>query len=51
MEDARNPYKPWDKNGHFGNSRGYVELLSESGGCFGYDSIRNRWASGERAYP
>lgn len=31
----------------YDNSRGYVELFSESGGCFGYDSSRNRWASGE----
>jgi len=31
----------------YDNARGYVELFSESGGCFGYDSSRNRWASGE----
>ncbi len=31
----------------YDNARGYVELFSESGGCFGYDSSRNRWANGE----
>jgi hypothetical protein len=31
----------------YDNSRGYVELFSGSGGCFGYDSSRNRWSSGE----
>jgi hypothetical protein len=31
----------------YDNSRGYVELFSYSGGCFGYDSSSNRWANGE----
>jgi hypothetical protein len=31
----------------YDNSRGYVELFSGNGGCFGYDSSRNRWANGE----
>lgn len=31
----------------YDNSRGYVELFSASGGCFGYDSSRNRWANGQ----
>jgi len=30
----------------YDNSRGYVELFSENGGCFGYDSSGNRWAHG-----
>lgn len=29
----------------YDNSRGYVELFSQNGGCFGYDSGRNRWAN------
>jgi SWIM zinc finger len=31
----------------YDNTRGYVELYSEHGGCFGYDSSRNRWANGQ----
>jgi hypothetical protein len=31
----------------YDNSLGYVEMFSESGGCFGYDSSQNRWANGE----
>ena len=30
----------------YDNSRGYVELFGENGGCFGYDASRNRWAHG-----
>lgn len=31
----------------YDNERAYVELFGESGGCFGYDRKRNRWAYGE----
>ena len=31
----------------YDNTRGYVEVYGENGGCFGYDSGHNRWASGQ----
>jgi hypothetical protein len=31
----------------YDNKRGYVELISLNGSCFGYDISRNRWAGGE----
>ncbi len=30
----------------YDNTRGYVELYGEKGGCFGYALNRNRWANG-----